>query len=118
MKVLEGMPALHKLDLEDYDMQTLPRYLQDIKPGHLLLDCSLWLLTSIAAGKHGPEWDKFSHVQQVKAYADDEGIPRKWYMLYTRDPFRFKTNISRSDIAQGNLICFVCSYSVLVGVFC
>jgi hypothetical protein len=57
-------------------MQTLPRYLQDIKPGHLLLDCSLWLLTSIAAGKHGPEWDKFSHVQQVKAYADDEGIPR------------------------------------------
>jgi hypothetical protein len=64
------------LDLEDYDMQTLPRYLQDIKPGHLLLDCSLWLLTSIAAGKHGPEWDKFSHVQQVKAYADDEGIPR------------------------------------------
>ncbi|PUZ43863.1 hypothetical protein GQ55_8G041100 [Panicum hallii var. hallii] len=101
MKVLEGMPALHKLDLEDYDMQTLPRYLQDIKPGHLLLDCSLWLLTSIAAGKHGPEWDKFSHAQQVKAYADDEGIPRKWYMLYTRDPFRFKTNISRSDITQG-----------------
>ncbi|XP_066336756.1 putative disease resistance protein RGA4 [Miscanthus floridulus] len=100
MKVLEGMPALQRLNLEDYDMETVPRYLQDVNPRHLLIDCSLSLLTSIAAGKSGPEWDKFSHIQQVKAYADDEGISRKRYVTYRRDPFRFETNISGSDIAQ------------------
>jgi hypothetical protein len=103
MKVLEGLAALQRLSLEDYDMQTVPRYLQDVKPRLMLLDCSLPLLTSIAAGKHGPEWDKFSHIHQVKAYADDEGIPRKKYMLYTRDPFRFETNISFSAIARRKL---------------
>ncbi|XP_066336757.1 putative disease resistance protein RGA1 [Miscanthus floridulus] len=100
MKVLEGMPALQRLNLEDYGMETVPRYLQDVNPRHLLLDCSLSLLTSIAAGKSGPEWHKFSHIQQVKAYARDKAGQRKWYVLYTRDPFRFETNISRSAIAQ------------------
>jgi hypothetical protein len=101
MKVLEGMPTLQRLDLEDYDIKTVPRYLQDVNPRHLLLDCSLSLLTCIAAGKSGPEWHKFCHVQQVKAYAYDEGCPRKWYVIYTRDPFCFETNISRSAIAEG-----------------
>ncbi|KAG2555998.1 hypothetical protein PVAP13_8NG042604 [Panicum virgatum] len=100
MKVLEGMPALHRLNMVDYDMETVPRYLLDVRPRHLLLYCSLRLLTSIAAGKSGPEWDKLSHIQQVKAYAMDEGVSRKWYVLYTRDPFHFETNISRSAIAQ------------------
>ncbi|CAL4982304.1 unnamed protein product [Urochloa decumbens] len=100
LKVLEGMPALQRLNLEDYDMETVPRYLQDVNPRHLLLDCSLSLLTCIAAGKSGPEWDKFSRIQQVKAYAKDEGVPRKWDMLYTRDPFRFETNISHAAIAE------------------
>ena len=93
MKVLEGMPALQRLNLEDYGMETVPRYLQDVNPRHLLLDCSLSLLTSIAAGKSGPEWHKFSHIQQVKAYAKDEGVTRKRYVTYTRDPFNFETNI-------------------------
>ncbi|CAO2153091.1 unnamed protein product [Urochloa humidicola] len=65
-------------------METVPRYLQNVNPRrHLLLDCSLMLLTCIAAGKSSPEWDKFSHIQQVKAYANDKGVPRKWYVLYT-----------------------------------
>ncbi|XP_066335019.1 putative disease resistance protein RGA1 [Miscanthus floridulus] len=96
MKVLEGMPALQRLNLEDYAMETVPRYLPDVNPRHLLLYCSLSLLTSIATGKSGPEWHKFRHIQQFKAY----GSPRKGYVLYTRDPFRFQTNISRSAIAQ------------------
>ncbi|KXG27853.1 putative disease resistance protein RGA4 [Sorghum bicolor] len=103
LKVVDGMPALQRLELEDYDMETVPRYLQGVNPRHLLLDCSIWLLTCIAAGKSGPEWHKFSDIQQVKAYANEEGCPRKWYVLYTRNPFRFETNISRSAIAQGRM---------------
>ncbi|XP_066334998.1 putative disease resistance protein RGA1 [Miscanthus floridulus] len=100
VKVLEGMPSLQRLNLEDYAMETVPKYLQDVNPRYLQLDCSLSLLTAIAAGKSGPEWDKFSHIQLVKAYANDKGSPRKWYVLHARDPFRFETNISRSAIAQ------------------
>ncbi|WVZ54218.1 hypothetical protein U9M48_005052 [Paspalum notatum var. saurae] len=103
MKVLKGVPALQRLILEDYDMEIVPRYLQDVKPRCLLLDCSLSLLTCIAAGKSSPEWDKLNHIQQVKAYAHGEDSPRKWYVLYTREPFRFETNISRSAIAQSRV---------------
>ncbi|KAJ1274630.1 hypothetical protein BS78_05G076100 [Paspalum vaginatum] len=103
MKVLEGMAALQRLNLEDYDMETVPRYLQDVKPRYLLLECSLSLLTCIAAGKSSPEWDKFNHIQQVKAYAHGEDGPRKWYVLYTREPFRFETNISRYAIRQASM---------------
>jgi hypothetical protein len=101
MKVLEGMPALLKLTLKDYGMEAMPRYLKDVMPRHLLLDSSLSLLTCIAAGKSSPQWDKFSHIHQVKAYAHDEGIPRKRYVMYTRDPFCLETNICHSARAQG-----------------
>ncbi|KAL6653253.1 hypothetical protein ACP70R_008831 [Stipagrostis hirtigluma subsp. patula] len=100
VKVLEGVPALQRLELEDYSMETLPRYLQDVNLRHLLLNCMVPLLTSIAAGKSSPEWGKISHIKQVKAYANAKGLPRKWYVLYTRVPFSFETNISRSAIAK------------------
>jgi hypothetical protein len=99
LMVLEGMPALQRLNVNDDDTETVPRYLQDVNPRHLLLHCSFSLLTCIAAGKSGPEWHKFRHIQQVKAY----GSPRNWYVLYTRDPFCFETNISVSTIAKGKL---------------
>ncbi|TVU26660.1 hypothetical protein EJB05_29215, partial [Eragrostis curvula] len=100
LKVLEGVPALERLHLVDYDMGTLPGYLQDVNPRHLLeIDCDVSLLTSMAMGKSSPEWDKFSHIKQVKAYAHDND-KRKWYVSYIRDPFSFKTNISRSAIKQ------------------
>jgi len=99
MKVLKGVPALQTLLLEDYGMETLPRYLKDVNPRHLELHCTLSLLTSIAARKSSPEWDKLKHIQHVKAYADGNG--RKWYVMYTRDPFHFETNISRATIGQG-----------------
>jgi hypothetical protein len=104
LKVLEGMPALQRLLLKDSSMTTLPGYLQDVHPRHLLeIDCDAPLLTSMAGGKSGPEWVKFCHIQQVKAYADDDDnrTGRKWYVFYTKDPFSFKTNISRSAIFWG-----------------
>ncbi|KAK3118150.1 hypothetical protein QOZ80_9BG0694960 [Eleusine coracana subsp. coracana] len=104
LKILEGLPALQSLLLQDYEMETLPRYLQHVNPRHLEVQCNESLLTSMAAGESSPEWVKFSHIQQVKAYADDDenNIDRKWYVLYTRDPFSFKTNISRSAIVQAH----------------
>ncbi|WVZ54178.1 hypothetical protein U9M48_005019, partial [Paspalum notatum var. saurae] len=102
LKVLEGLPALQRLVLEDYGMETLPRYLHGVNPRHLQIDCSLSLLTCIAAGKSSPEWGKFNHIQQVKAYSGDKDSPRKWHVLYTREPFFFETNISRSAIGEGN----------------
>ena len=113
LKVLEGLPALHRLTLEDYDMKTLPGYLLDVNPRDLRLNCDISLLASIAEGESGPEWDKFSHIKQVKAYADDNdnNIERKWYVKYTIDPFSFKTNISPSADASGKLTqhcCFIC----------
>ncbi|CAD6343900.1 unnamed protein product [Miscanthus lutarioriparius] len=114
MKVLMGVPALQTLLLEDYGMETLPRYLKDVNPRHLELHCTLSLLTSIAARKSSPEWDKLKHIQHVKAYADGNG--RKWYVMYTRDPFHFETNISRATIGQATrtLLFVSCSKPELI----
>ncbi|XP_062181736.1 putative disease resistance protein RGA4 isoform X2 [Phragmites australis] len=100
MKVLQGVPALQRLGLDDNIMEALPRYLKNVNPMNLLLCCSLSLLTFIASRESSLEWDKLIHIQQVKAYAPDGDIARKWYVLYTREPFSFETNISLSAITQ------------------
>uniref|UniRef100_A0A0D9XVP9 Uncharacterized protein n=1 Tax=Leersia perrieri TaxID=77586 RepID=A0A0D9XVP9_9ORYZ len=95
MMALEGVPELQRLELQDLDMEELPTYLlKDARPRHLVLDCSLELLTIIAIGESGPEWSKLSHVQNVKAYADEGDNERKWHVLYTRDPYSLETNIN------------------------
>ncbi|KAF8762265.1 hypothetical protein HU200_009652 [Digitaria exilis] len=106
IKELDGLSALHTLNLEDYDMKTLPGYLQGINISHLQIYCDISLLTSIAKGNSSPEWDKFYHIQQVKAYADDDNnddrVAQKWYVSYTRDPFSFETNyIGASTFVSG-----------------
>ncbi|XP_048550586.1 disease resistance RPP13-like protein 4 [Triticum urartu] len=93
MKVLEGVPLLQNLFLEDYGMEALPEYMRGVNPRQLNLDCSIALLRSIAAGQSGPEWAKFSHVGRVKGYAREGDNKRKWYVMYTREPYNLETDI-------------------------
>ncbi|KAM0923318.1 hypothetical protein ACQ4PT_005619 [Festuca glaucescens] len=107
LKVLEGVPSLQRLSLDNEDMETLPKYMGGISPRCLELYCSLALLYSIAAGPSGPEWDKFSHIERVKAYAREGDMVKKWYVLYTANPtYNLETNVSRSSMSAGALSCF------------
>ncbi|XP_071677530.1 uncharacterized protein [Lolium perenne] len=106
LKVLEGVPALQTLMIDDKDMETLPKYMRGISPMCLELYCSLALLYSIAAGPSGPEWDKFSHIEHVKVYAREGDMVKKWYVLYTANPYNLETNVSRSFMSAGTLSCF------------
>nr|XP_045086216.1 disease resistance protein RGA2-like [Aegilops tauschii subsp. strangulata] len=103
LKVLEGVPGLQRFVLADKDMETIPEYMKGINPRHLELYCSLALLASIAAGQSGPEWDKFGHVEHVKAYACEGDNPRKWYVLYTANPYNLETNVGLSFMSRGTL---------------
>ncbi|VAI82129.1 unnamed protein product [Triticum turgidum subsp. durum] len=101
LKVLEHIASLERMVLEDYSMEKLPEYMRDIKPRNLQLFCRLWLLSAVAAGQSGTEWDKFSQVKHVKAYARDGDNQRKWYVLYTRgDNCKLDSNISSSTIFE------------------
>ncbi|KAI4979023.1 hypothetical protein ZWY2020_015776 [Hordeum vulgare] len=106
LKVLEGVPALQRLALADDDMETLHEYMGGINLMHLELYCSLALLVSIAAGQSSPEWDKFSQVEHVKAYAREGDDKKKWYVLYRAKPFNLETNVSLSFMARGTLSYF------------
>ncbi|XP_044428755.1 uncharacterized protein [Triticum aestivum] len=104
LKVLERIASLERLLLRDYNMEKLPEYMRDIKARHLQLFCRLWLLSAVAAGQSGIEWDKFSHMEHVKAYSGDVDNQRKWYVLYTRgDNCKLDSNISSSTIFEETL---------------
>ncbi|XP_037487490.1 putative disease resistance protein RGA1 [Triticum dicoccoides] len=101
---LEEMSALRRLVLtvpgygERFRLSPskmgLPLYIQTVNPSHLLVDCGLEILGFMAAGKSGSEWDKFSHIQHVEAYADSDcWDDKKWHVLYTREPFSIETNV-------------------------
>ncbi|KAM3296666.1 hypothetical protein ACQJBY_038824 [Aegilops geniculata] len=102
LKVLEGVSALHRLVLSDVNMVTLPEYMGGINPNHLELYCSLALLSSIAAGQSSPEWNKFGHIEYMKVYAREGDNARKWYILYTANPYKLETNVSHSFMSRGS----------------
>lgn len=85
-------------------MESTSAYLCIILPAkylvHLELYCSLALLSSIAAGQSSPEWDKFGHVEHIKAYAREGDNARKWYVLYTANPCKLETNVSHSFMSR------------------
>ncbi|KAM3296673.1 hypothetical protein ACQJBY_038827 [Aegilops geniculata] len=106
MKAVEGVPLLQRLFLSDNNLETIPEYMGGINPRQLELYCSRALLASIAAGKSGPEWDKFSHVEHVKTYASQGDSSRKWYVFYTAKPYSLETNVSVSFVSRGTLTSF------------
>lgn len=81
-------------------METLPEYMGSINPRRLELYCSLALLASMAVAQSGLEWDKFSHIEHVKAYAREGDNWKKWYVLYTANPYKLETNVSRSSMSR------------------
>ncbi|XBI78302.1 hypothetical protein VPH35_088023 [Triticum aestivum] len=94
LESLQEMTALRRLVLTVcYNEKRLQLFLPTVKPSHLLLDCSPEVLASMAVGKSGAEWDKFSHMYHVEAYANDECIEKKWHLFYTREPYNMETDV-------------------------
>ncbi|XP_044367738.1 putative disease resistance protein RGA3 isoform X2 [Triticum aestivum] len=101
LETLQEMAALRRLELRVSRWESqLPDYLQTIKPSHLLLTCSLEVLTSMAEGESSSEWDKFSHIKQVEAYAKDGQDEKKWHVLYTSEPCSIQTNIHQGRLVE------------------
>jgi hypothetical protein len=114
IELLQEMTVLRRLVLRIfYDEKQVPVYLQTVKPSHLLLDCSPQLLASMASGISGVQWDKFSHIQHVEAYADDGDIEKRWHVFYTREPYTMETNIDL-QVIDASFICCSSRYMLLM----
>ena len=61
VEVLEGVPALDSLVLEDATMEALPGYLTGVNPRYLELVCSMELYESLSL-PGSFEWNKISHI--------------------------------------------------------
>jgi len=61
LEVLEGVPALDSLRLEDATMDTLPEYLRPVHPRYLELYCNKKLHES-SSSPGSSEWKKISHI--------------------------------------------------------
>lgn len=101
LETLQQMAALRRLELRVSIWENqLPLYLQTVKPSHLQLTCNLVVLTSMAEGESSSEWDKFSHIKQVEAYAEDGGDEKKWHVLYTSESGNIQTNIHQNRLVE------------------
>ncbi|KAF7051818.1 hypothetical protein CFC21_060013 [Triticum aestivum] len=101
LEMLQEMAALRRLELSIFDRENqLPVYLQTVKPSHLLLTCNLAVLTSMAEGESSSEWDKFSHIKHVEAYAEDGEDEKKWHVFYTSESCNIETNIHQDRLVE------------------
>ncbi|KAF7046965.1 hypothetical protein CFC21_055947 [Triticum aestivum] len=101
LKTVQEMAAPRRLDLGIFYYESqLPVYLQTVKPSNLLLTCSLEVLTSMAEGESSSEWDKFSHIKQVEACAEDGADEKKWHVFYTSESCKIQTNIHEGRLVE------------------
>uniref|UniRef100_A0ACD5YC79 Uncharacterized protein n=1 Tax=Avena sativa TaxID=4498 RepID=A0ACD5YC79_AVESA len=98
IELLGEMNVLGRLHLMVSNSEKqFPLYLHTVTPSHLVMERSIrmYLLASMAAGKFGSEWDKFSHIKRVEAYANDGDIEKKWHLFYTSAPYKIETNFEQ-----------------------
>lgn len=101
LKTLKDMDALRRLHVRVSRWENqLPVYLQTVKPSHLLLTSNLEVLTSMAEGESSSEWDKFSHIKQVEAYAEEGGDEKKWHVFHTSESCNIQTNIHQDRFVE------------------
>ncbi|GJM94715.1 hypothetical protein PR202_ga11388 [Eleusine coracana subsp. coracana] len=84
-EVLEGVPTLDKLCLEDATTETLPGYLERVNPRYFELTCCRELYESISL--YSSEWNKIRHIRTlVIDYFDPD--QNSWVQLppVTSDP--------------------------------
>ncbi|XP_066340443.1 putative disease resistance RPP13-like protein 1 isoform X1 [Miscanthus floridulus] len=65
LEILEGVPALDSLELQDTTMETIPGYLRAVNPRYLKLYCNKKLYES-SSSPGSSEWDKISHIGKHK----------------------------------------------------
>jgi len=63
LEVLEGVPALDSLVLEDATLEALPGYLPGVNPRYLEVDCCKKLYDSLSSPGTSVEWNKISHIR-------------------------------------------------------
>jgi len=62
LEVLEGVPALDTLMLNDTTMEALPGYLLGVNPRYIKLNCSKKLYESLSSPGNSAEWNKITHI--------------------------------------------------------
>jgi len=71
VEVLEGVPSLDSMEMEDRTMETVPEYVATVRPRYLKLTCSKELYESLLTGSSS-EYDKISHIKSRTIRAEDE----------------------------------------------
>ena len=63
MEVLEGVPSLDSMEMEDRTMETVPEYVTTVTPRYFKLTCSEKLYKSLLTGSSSCEYHKISHIK-------------------------------------------------------
>jgi len=74
VEVLQGVPALDSMEMEDGTMETVPEYVTTVRPRYLKLTCRKQLYESLITGSSSSEYDKISHIKSrtIDYISEDE----------------------------------------------
>ncbi|WVZ48876.1 hypothetical protein U9M48_000271 [Paspalum notatum var. saurae] len=68
VEVLEGVPSLDSMEIQDATIQTLPEYVTTVNPRYLKLICSKKLHESLLTGSSSAECNKINHIKSCAIY--------------------------------------------------